>query len=428
MQFHARLGQDRYLFDNFFRGKRNGVFVDIGAGDGEKFSNSLFYERTMDWSGLCVEHAPSAFAKLSQSRRVICERVCIAPFDGQADIVDAATQETSTVPVTRLGPLLERHGLTAIDYCSIDAGNMTLGILTDLDFGRFRIDVLMVNTDGNEDAIVQFMATKGYTPVARPQHQLIFSRAGVKRLPQTSVICAAWHKEPNLDELLRGHAANLSAQTVPVEVIYVFDGGAEPPAWLKGRAISVREPLTIYQSWNVALSLVDTPFVMNLNLDDRLCPDAVQFLENTLRGHENAVIIGGEWKICYSRDETDSIGPCYSPDSLTHRAEYPPQPGVGRRLGSGTGEVNSLGPARMWRMSAHINVPRYPWQFSDGTRIRTIADGIFQRLAPAQTNKKALQVPMVIGNYHSHPSDQAEFRHPVEVERPLLEKLGVPLM
>lgn len=45
MQFYSQIGQDRYLLDSFFRGKRNGVFLDIGAYDGQTFSNSLFSKK-----------------------------------------------------------------------------------------------------------------------------------------------------------------------------------------------------------------------------------------------------------------------------------------------------------------------------------------------------------------------------------------------
>jgi len=66
--------------------------------------------------------------------------------------------------------------------------------------------------------------------------------------------------DPNRHELLRGHVENLARQTAPIESIYVFDAGDEPPSWLKARAITAKEPLTIYQAWNVALSLVRRPW------------------------------------------------------------------------------------------------------------------------------------------------------------------------
>jgi hypothetical protein len=70
VKFHSQIGQDRFLLEHFFRGRRGGVFVDIGAYDREMFSNTLFFERSMGWRGLCVEPLPSAFTKLSSSASV----------------------------------------------------------------------------------------------------------------------------------------------------------------------------------------------------------------------------------------------------------------------------------------------------------------------------------------------------------------------
>ena len=96
-------------------------------------------------------------------------------------------------------------------------------------------------------------------------------------------------------ELLRGHAANLARQSVAVEPVYVFDGGDPIPSWVRGRAVSLGENLTIYQAWNVALSLVVTPGVMNLNLDDRLAPDAAEVLEREMLA-AGAIAAGGDWE------------------------------------------------------------------------------------------------------------------------------------
>ena len=40
VKFYSQVGQDRFLLENFFRGKRGGVFVDVGAYDGETYSNT----------------------------------------------------------------------------------------------------------------------------------------------------------------------------------------------------------------------------------------------------------------------------------------------------------------------------------------------------------------------------------------------------
>ena len=212
---------------------------------------------------------------------------------------------------------------------------------------------------------------------------------------------------------------------MPVEPIYVFDGGDEPPPWLKARAISVKEPLTIYQAWNVALSLVSTPLAMNLNLDDRLAPDAVEVLEMELLKNR-AVAAGGDWKICYSQAETDAVEPCYPVSRLPFVPDWPPAPGTQTRLGSGTGERGTYGPATIWRMEAHLGAPRYPWRLRDGSLLRGSADLAWWQLLQSNPNFKMIAVPMVIGNYHSHPEGQAEFRE--ADERALMADPGVSLM
>jgi cellulose synthase/poly-beta-1,6-N-acetylglucosamine synthase-like glycosyltransferase len=169
------------------------------------------------------------------------------------------------------------------------------------------------------------MRSKGYQLVAKLQQDCVFRRLDFQVLPLTSVLCAVWNQDPDRWDMLRGHSANLAAQTVPVEPIYVFDGGDAPPDWLTGRKVVVHENLTIYQAWNVALALVSTPFVMNLNLDDRLAPDAIAMLQHLLL-REGAALAGGDWKICYSQSETDAVEPCYSVGRLPFVPQWPPEP------------------------------------------------------------------------------------------------------
>ena len=443
MKFHSQVGQDRFLLENFFRGKRGGVFVDIGAYDGETLSNTLFFERSMGWTGLCVEPLPAAFAKLKATRKAICENVSVANFEGEAEFVETddrtgpnekmfsglaanfdprqsqriaamgQSRTTRIVPVTKFSTLLAKHSLFDIDYCSIDTEGSELAILSDFDPKRFRIKVLTIENNWDDEALPKLMTEKGYDFFAKLEQDYIFRRREVMPLPRTSVFCAVWHGDPNRHELLRGHVNNLARQTAPVESIYVFDGGDAPPDWLEARAVTVKEPLTIYQAWNVALSLVATPLAMNLNLDDRLAPDAVQMLERELL-RNRAAAAAGDWKVCYSQEETDNIEPCYPAERLPFVAQWPPQSGTRTRLGSGTRDRGTFGPATMWRMETHLGAPRYPWRLAEGSLIRANGDLAFWQLLQSNPKFKIHTVPLVIGNYYSHPQDQAEFRVPDE--------------
>ena len=385
MQFYSSAGQDRFLLDHFFRGKRGGVFVEIGTG-GEADSNTLFFERAMAWRGL-----------------------------------------RSAPPVTgELAALFVAQGVTAVDYGSIDAGPDTAALLVNWDAAKLRIGVLTIRHA--DSGIAPLLAGKGYEPVGRLGPDDIFRRRDQPRLPQTSVICAVWSGDPKRADLLRGHVANLARQSVPVEPIYVFDGNDKIPPWVKGRAVSVRESIGLYQAWNVALSLVQTPFVMNLNLDDRLATDAVELMERAMAQHD-AALVGGEWNVTYSQKETDAIERAYPAALLPSIADWEQRgPGTRTRLGSGTGEQGTYGPATMWRLDAHIGAPRYPWRFPEGTVIRSAADAAWWLVLANHLKKPLLRLPLVIGNYHYHPKEQAQYRSLPHDELALIQQLGISLV
>lgn len=383
MKFFSPSGLDQLLFENFFRGKRGGVFVDAGATDGGT-SNTLFFEQFMDWRGLRVP------------------------------------------PSASLAPLLEKQSLHEIDYCSIDAQGDEWALLSEIDFTRFNIRVISVRTRDADGKLTQLLKGHGYEPFAQLEQDLLFKRADYPRLARTSVICAVWHGDPNRHRLLEGHAENLSKQTVPIEPIYIFDGSDEPPASLPGRKVVVHENMAIYQAWNVGLAMVGTPFVMNLNLDDRLAIDAVEQLENAAI-REGAALVGGDWKICYSQQETDAVSRCFPANELPFATQWPPPAGTRTRLGSGTGERGTLGPATLWRMDAHVGAPRYPWRFPDGTIVKVIGDMCWWTLVTQMLKKKAVRLADVIGHYHSHPGEQAEFRGPSN-ETALMNALGLSIL
>jgi hypothetical protein len=402
VKFYSQAGVDRFLWENFFRGKRGGVFVDVGPNHGEHLSNTLFFERWMGWTGLCIEPRSFVFWKPAAQRKAIRERVLVAGSD--------------------IATLLEKHELFDIDCCSLDVPGTEFPILSGLDLERFRVKVVSVKSNANLPRLQDLMASKDYQFCGQFEQTYVFRRSDVRPLPITSVICAVWHRDPERHTRLGAHLENLKRQSVPVEPIYVFDGGDPVPEWLEARAISVNRPLTIYQAWNAALSLVETPLVMNLNLDDRLAPDAVQFLETELR-RNGAIAAGGDWKVCFSQEQTDAVTPCYPAQDLPVLGGWPPKPGLVRRIGNSTGAGMILGPATIWRLDTHIfATPRIPWRLAEGTPLKVCGDLAWWIQLANVPDKKVLKVPMIIGNYYSHPEDQAEFRVPDE--RALLFKVG----
>src|SRR5690606_25775729 len=102
---------------------------------------------------------------------------------------------------------------------------------------------------------------------------------------------------------------------------------------VRGTVVVAAQPLTIYQAWNVATQVATTELVMNLNLDDRLAPDAVALLEDAMTAN-SAALAGGDWRICYSQEETDAVCESVLSRTLPFRPEWPPVTGAETRLGS----------------------------------------------------------------------------------------------
>ncbi|KAK4289082.1 hypothetical protein Pmani_037934 [Petrolisthes manimaculis] len=65
----------------YFKNKRGGVFVDLGAGDGEYRSLTLHLEKSLGWSGLLVEPNPKLYKRLlKKGRKAQLTKACVSPF------------------------------------------------------------------------------------------------------------------------------------------------------------------------------------------------------------------------------------------------------------------------------------------------------------------------------------------------------------
>jgi FkbM family methyltransferase len=192
--YYSQSGQDAYVHTRLFGDRRGGVFVDVGAFDGITGSNTLFFEQSLGWTGLCIEPAPAPFARLQQIRRATCVQLGIADRDGQAEFVSfepsltqmgglratydprmrqralegyKQTEHITQVPVRRLMPLLADHGITAIDLLCIDVEGAESMILTDFDFQSVSVQALLVENNHQEAPLRVLMRDRGYRMAAR---------------------------------------------------------------------------------------------------------------------------------------------------------------------------------------------------------------------------------------------------------------------
>jgi len=185
--YNSEHGQDRYLNEKIFKNMRDGVFVEFGAIDGLITSNSLFFERELGWTGLCIEPIPEMYEKLKQNRKCICEQYAIAEAEGKEEFMEnkdcvgwsglhrtienehweriskqAPTVDIITVPTTTIGTLLEKHKLYKIDYMTIDTEGNEFEIIKGFNFSQFEVAVFDIENNFGNNRVKRIMSRAGY--------------------------------------------------------------------------------------------------------------------------------------------------------------------------------------------------------------------------------------------------------------------------
>jgi len=177
-QSHSQQMEEQTVLTEFFHrdGKvlAHGKFVEIGALDGNRLSNTWLLEHSLLWTGLLVEACPANFAKLKRNRpncTTIGKAVCYpvppsksvrfskdcSPSSGVMDTsvgdnfirnVRMAEQGREVdVPCNTMASILGEAGLTHIDMFSIDVEGFEAKLVSSIDFSKVSIHVIVIEMD-----------------------------------------------------------------------------------------------------------------------------------------------------------------------------------------------------------------------------------------------------------------------------------------
>jgi len=193
MKYYSQFEQDKVVYKNYFQGKTNGYFVDIGAHDGETFSNSKFFE-DQGWNGVCAEPNPVIFKQLQSNRKCKCVKKAISDKVGQAsffqileggNMLSGLVDEFSQKGIKNIYSNLENTDSgfdyikveldlfdnivdqTEIDFLSIDTEGNELKILQTIDFNKYNIKIITLENNEYDSRFVNFLTPKGFTFVKR---------------------------------------------------------------------------------------------------------------------------------------------------------------------------------------------------------------------------------------------------------------------
>lgn len=191
--YYSQCGQDKFLKEMLFKDKSEGFFIDIGAHNGIYFSNTYFFEKSLNWVGLCIEPNPSRFKELVKNRpNSICLNCCVSNYSGFADFlyvsgysemlsglcsgynkehlkrvekeVSEGKQHSDTIKVEVVDfiQLLDIYKISYVDILSIDVEGSEFDILSGIPFSKVKIDVIVVENNYGDLKIRMFLKKQGY--------------------------------------------------------------------------------------------------------------------------------------------------------------------------------------------------------------------------------------------------------------------------
>lgn len=188
----SQAGQDRFVETRLAPEDGPGFFLDIGAGDGLRHSNTVLFETRYGWSGLLVEATEPLARSAGANRLAPCVCAVLGGRRREADflevtdgywamsgIVDAypddllealrkhpAHRETVTRrQVTPISDLLADAGITVIDYLSIDIEGAEPDLLLGFPFDRVPVRAWSIENSARTNDISLLMASHGYEMV-----------------------------------------------------------------------------------------------------------------------------------------------------------------------------------------------------------------------------------------------------------------------
>jgi FkbM family methyltransferase len=186
---HGQLAQDRFVYQQFFRGVCSRVYVEIGAYDGSLNSNTWFFHHHMGWRGILVEASPSSFEKARHNRPndALYHRAITSDsedgyisfmftdktpqFNSIAGFEDKRRMKSAheiKVPTGTFHEIFAEQGVTRVDFFSLDVEGGELVVLETIDFDAVLICVLMIENNPGDTVknleVDNFMKRHKFSP------------------------------------------------------------------------------------------------------------------------------------------------------------------------------------------------------------------------------------------------------------------------
>jgi FkbM family methyltransferase len=191
---------EEWIIRDFFKDRRDGVFVDVGANHYRDHSTTFYLEEQLGWSGLAVEplvqfaedykkHRPrtrflpffvSDVSDETAKMYVLDKHTVVSSFDRKFTERTGANPREITVPTITMNDLLSKNGIEKFDLLSMDIELAEPKALAGFDVKRFRPELVCIEAHSEvRQQILDYFARNGYVIVGKyvpaDEHNLYFT-------------------------------------------------------------------------------------------------------------------------------------------------------------------------------------------------------------------------------------------------------------
>ena len=148
--YYSQSKEDIYLNTHYFKGKKNGTYVELGAVDGVLYSNTKFFQDTLNWKGILIEPSPSMFSLLKKNRpNDLVFNEIVSSYTSELEFkVSDEHPAVSTLAISQL----KNWGFGSTKSIYIKPKTLTSIIKsTDISY----IDLLSLDVEGHEYEVLQ---------------------------------------------------------------------------------------------------------------------------------------------------------------------------------------------------------------------------------------------------------------------------------
>lgn len=191
--------EDSVLWHEFFRGLCQGKYIELGALDGIRFSNTHIFSKGLNWTGVLIEASPSNYKKLSRNRQedelhhsAVCRSARMVHVIDKGAVggiyefmpksfrtkwhPKVKETDLSAVKCQPLGDILRLHRY--FDFFSLDVEGGELQVLQTIDFSKVQFGVIFLEADGHNplknEATKSYLQAQGYRHLFTKQRSAWF--------------------------------------------------------------------------------------------------------------------------------------------------------------------------------------------------------------------------------------------------------------